>query len=223
MTEHILNPRIIENKDWATLLFVLSFVLITITKASNEGRFGDFINLIYSDKYMKVYRDPSYQNSRFSFAFFWVQCISFAFFIHLSISILNNTPKTDYLRYIQVITFFIFFILTKQLISKIIGTAFDIEENIEQFNIQKATYRTYIGLIILPFNVILFYNENISVLFPQVLLAIILIMNTLGYILAIKNYQNLIISKLFYFILYLCTLEIAPYFFMYYWYTKVSA
>ncbi|MEO8255598.1 MAG: DUF4271 domain-containing protein, partial [Flavobacterium sp.] len=32
-----------------------------------------------------------------------------------------------------------------------------------------------------------------------------------------------IFSKLFYFILYLCTLEIAPYFFMYYLFTKGSA
>ena len=220
MTEHILNPRIIENKDWATILFVLSFILITITKASNEGRFGDFINLFFSDKYIKVYRDPSHQNSRFSFTLFMVQSISFAFFIHLSMSILNNTPKSDYLHYIQTITFFIFFILTKQLISKIVGTAFDIEENIELFNLQKATYRMYIGLIILPFNVVLFYYENISILFPQIMIAIVLIMNILAYILAIKNYQNLIIRKLFYFILYLCTLEIAPYFFIYYWYTK---
>jgi hypothetical protein len=35
-----------------------------------------------------------------------------------------------------------------------------------------------------------------------------------------KNYQNIIFGKLFYFILYLCAFEIAPYYFMYYWFTK---
>ncbi|WP_395049469.1 DUF4271 domain-containing protein, partial [Flavobacterium sp.] len=40
------------------------------------------------------------------------------------------------------------------------------------------------------------------------------------YLVSIKNYQNIIFSKLFYFILYLCALEIAPYYFMYYWFTK---
>ncbi|MCD8518719.1 MAG: DUF4271 domain-containing protein, partial [Flavobacterium sp.] len=33
-------------------------------------------------------------------------------------------------------------------------------------------------------------------------------------------YQNLLLRKIFYFILYLCTLEIAPYYFIYNWFTK---
>jgi hypothetical protein len=28
MTEHLLHPRIIESKDWATILFVLAFILL---------------------------------------------------------------------------------------------------------------------------------------------------------------------------------------------------
>ena len=223
MTEHILNPRIIETKDWATALFLLSFVLITITKTTNESRFGDFINLIFSDKYVKVYRDPSHQSSSFSLILFIVQSISFSFFIHLCLCIFNNTPKSDYLHYLQVFTFFVFFILAKQLISKIVGTAFEIEENIEQFNTQKSIYRKYISLIIFPINMILFYYDNFSFIFLQSMICMVLVFSVLSYTIAIKNYQNLIIRKLFYFILYLCTLEIAPYFFIYYFYTKVSA
>ncbi|RZJ46716.1 MAG: DUF4271 domain-containing protein, partial [Flavobacterium sp.] len=44
-----------------------------------------------------------------------------------------------------------------------------------------------------------------------------------GSITPTKTYQNAIIGKLFYFILYLCALEIAPYYFMYYWITKEAA
>jgi len=223
MTEHLLHPRIIESNDWATLLFVLSFILIAITKTTNESRFGDFINLLFSDKYAKIYRDSSHLTSGFTVALFFVQAISFAFFIQLSLSVFGYASKTDYILYIQIITFVIFFILSKYLIEKIIATAFNIEEFAEQFNLQKVTYRTYIGLFILPFNIILFYHESILVIIPQTIIAIILIANLLTYIMSIKNYQNLIFSKLFYFILYLCTLEIAPYFFMYYWYTKGSA
>ena len=40
------------------------------------------------------------------------------------------------------------------------------------------------------------------------------------YLNSLKIYQKFIIGKLFYFILYLCTLEIAPYYFVYYWLTK---
>ena len=223
MIEHVLHPRITGNKDWATLLFVLSFAIIAVTKSVFENRFGDFSKLIFSDKYTKIYRDSSHLKSGFTVALFFVQVISFAFFIQLSLSHLGYASKTDWILYIQITTFLIFFILSKYLIEKIIATAFNMEEFVEQFNLQKVTYRTYIGLIILPINIILFYYDSISRNIPLFIIVIILIINVLTYLISIKNYQNLIFGKLFYFILYLCALEIAPYYFMYYWFTKGSA
>ena len=223
MIEIILHPRITENKDWATVLFVLSFAIIAITKSVFENRFGDFANLIFSNKYTKVYRDSSHLKSGFTVALFFVQVISLAFFIQISLSYFSSASKTDWLLYIQIFTFLVFFILSKYLIEKIIATSFNIEEFMEQFNLQKVTYRTYIGLFILPLNIILFYYDSFSRNIPLVIIAIIIVINILTYLISIKNYQNLIFGKLFYFILYLCALEIAPYYFMYYWFTKGSA
>ena len=220
MIEHILHPRITENKDWATVLFVLSFAIIAITKSLYENRFGDFMNLVFSDKYSKVYRDSSQLLSSFTISLFVVQIISVAFFIQLSLSSFGYAVKTDWVLFIQISTFLIFFVLSKLLIEKIIGTAFNIEEFVEQFNLQKVIYRTYISLFILPVNVILFYYDSISKNIPIVFISIILFISTITYLVSIKNYQNIIFSKLFYFILYLCTLEIAPYFFMYYLFTN---
>ncbi|MGO4904716.1 DUF4271 domain-containing protein [Flavobacterium sp. W20_MBD1_R3] len=223
MIETILHPRITETKDWATALFVLSFVIIAITKSVFENRFGDFANLLFSNKYTKVYRDSSHLKSGFTVSLFLVQVISLAFFIQISLSYFGLATKTDWLLYIQIFTFLIFFVLAKYLIEKIIATSFNIEEFMEQFNLQKVTYRTYIGLLILPFNIILFYNDSISRNIPLLIIGLILIINVITYFISIKNYQNLIFGKLFYFILYLCALEIAPYYFMYYWFTKGSA
>jgi hypothetical protein len=223
MIEHILHPRITDNKDWATFLFVLSFAIIALTKSVYENRFGDFMNLLFSDKYNKVYRDGSHLKSGFTISLFFAQVISFAFFIQLSLSLFGLASKTDFIFYIQIITFLIFFILSKYLVEKIIATAFNIEDFVEQFNMQKVTYRTYIGLIILPINIILFYYNTISRIIPLIIIATVLIINVITYLISIKKYQNLIFGKLFYFILYLCTLEIAPYFFMYYLITKGGA
>ena len=223
MIENILVPRITENKDWATVLFVLSFAIIAITKSVFENRFGDFANLIFSNKYNKVYRDSSHLRSSFTIALFFVQVISFAFFIQISLSYFGYASKTDWILYIQIVTFLTFFILAKYLIEKIIATSFEIEEFLEQFSLQKVTYRTYIGLFMLPFNIILFYYDSFSRNIPLAMLAIVLIYNVLTYFISIKNYQNIILGKLFYFILYLCALEIAPYYFMYYWFTKGTA
>ena len=220
MIENALHLRVIENKDWATILFVISFAVIAMTKSAFENRFADFAKLIYSDKYTNIYKDSSNLKSGFTISLFFVQIISLAFFIQLSLAFFGYASKTDWILYIQIITFLIFFVLSKFLIEKIIATAFEIEEFVEQFNLQKVTFRTYIGLFILPINIILFYYDSISRNILIFFIAIVLIVNIITYLVSIKNYQNIIFSKLFYFILYLCALEIAPYYFMYYCFTK---
>lgn len=220
MIDYLLQPRITENKDWATLLFLLSFIIIAFSKSVFENRFNDFINLIFSDKYIKVYKDSSHLKSGFTISLFLVQVISLAFFIQLSLHIFGYASKTDWILYIQITTFLIFFILSKFLIEKIIATSFNIEEFVEQFNLQKVTYRTYIGLFLLPIDIILFYYDSFSRSFPVIIIGLVLVINVVTYFISIKNYQNLIFGKLFYFILYLCAFEIAPYYFIYYWFTK---
>jgi hypothetical protein len=220
MIDILLHLRIIENKDWASILFVISFATIATAKSAFENRFADFLKLIYSDKYINIYKDGSQLTSYFTVSLFLVQLISFAFFIQISLSHFGNILKTDWISFIQIITFLIYFILAKFLIEKIIADAFDIEEIIEQFNNQKVIYRTYIGIFLLPLNVFLFYNDSISSDLMTILIVIVLIICVLSYLVSLKNYQNAILSKLFYFILYLCALEIAPYYFIYNWFAN---
>ena len=220
MIDNTLHLRLIENKDWATLLFFLSFATIAITKSVFANRFADFIGLIYSDKFIRVYKESSNLKSGFTIALFIIQMISLAFFIQLALSSYGLTSKTDWIVYIQIITLLLFLVLGKFLVEQIIATAFNIEEFTDLFNLQKVIFRNYIGLILLPINLILFYSENISGNLLLFLISILLIVNILTYISSIKKHQNIIFSKLFYFILYLCALEIAPYYFLYYWFTK---
>ena len=220
MIENVLHPRIIENKDWATALFILSFALIAMTKSIFENRFNEFSRLIISDKYLKVYKDSSQMMSWFTVFLFVVQLISFSFFIHLTLYQFGYVLKTDWLVYVQIFTFLTVYILSKYLIDKIIATAFDIEEFADQFNLQKVSYRTYIGVFLLPINCFLFYYDAFPRVFLLIFISIVLIINLFTYLVSLKNYQNILLGNLFYFILYLCALEIAPYYFMYYWFTK---
>ena len=211
--------RALEGKDWATVLFVLCFALIAMTKTAFEGRFSDFIRLAYSDKYLKIYREEEMTNW-FTVALFLVQVISFAFFIQLLLGYFGYVSKNDWVVYLQIFTMTGVFILGKYLVEKIIFTSFNIEEVSEQFNLQKVSYRTYLGILLLPVNIVLFYNNSISKTAIYIVIAAILVINLLTYLNSLKIYQNLIFGKLFYFILYLCALEIAPYYFMYYWFTN---
>ncbi|MDD2985426.1 DUF4271 domain-containing protein [Flavobacterium sp.] len=218
--DYILGQRVIENNDWATILFVLCFILIAITKTFFEARFNDFLKLIVTDKYTKIYKDSSFMLSWFTISLFIVQLISIAFFILLLLNYFGLASKTDWIKYIQIITLIGVFVLSKYLVEKIIATSFKIEDFIEQFNLQKVSYRTFIGVFLLPINLILYYNDVYSDFIIYSVLAIVLIVNGFTYLLSLKAYQNLLFSKMFYFILYLCALEIAPYYFMYYWFTR---
>ena len=95
MIDTIFHLRIIENKDWATILFVISFATVAITKSAFENRFADFAKLIYSDKYINIYKDGNHLNSGFTIALFFVQLISFAFFIQISFSHFIELIKID--------------------------------------------------------------------------------------------------------------------------------
>jgi hypothetical protein len=216
----ILQPRLLESKDWATYLFVLSFVLIAIAKTAFETRFSDYLKILVSDKYIKVYKDTSHLMSGFTVLLFIVQLISFSFFIQIVLFKFGYVPTIEWILYIRIISFLAVFVLSKYLIEKIIATTFNIEDFTEQFNLQKVSYRTYISMLLLPFNIYLFYNESSSNTLLICIICVILAINMYTYLVSLKIYQNLLISKMFYFILYLCALEIAPYYFIYYLITK---
>ena len=220
MMDLVAEARILQNKDWATILFVLSFIVVAVTKSSFETRFVDFSKLIFSNKYNKIYKESSQLFSWFNVALMFVLFISMAFFIQLILVAFEMGFKHDYILFIQLITICSVFVLGKFLIEKIIAVAFDFEEIIEQYNLQKVNYRTYICLCILPVNMLLYYANNLSIFVIYLLISLVLIANLVSYLNSLKIYQKFIIGKFFYFILYLCTLEIAPYYFVYYWLTK---
>jgi hypothetical protein len=216
-----LHTRILQNKDWATLVFVFSLVLIVVAKSAFESRFNDFIRLIVSDKYTKIYRESNHLMSGFNVLLFIINLISLSFFVQMIlVYFFEYGEKTDWILFVRVFTMLTVFILSKFLIEKIIAATFGIEEIIEQFNLQKVNFRTYIGLLLLPVSIILFYGNYASKSLITFIIVTLLIINLLTYLISLKNYQNLLFGKLFYFILYLCALEIAPYYFIYYLITK---
>ena len=215
-----LQDRIIENKDWATMLFVFCFFLLVVAKTRFESRFNDYIKLFFSDKYTRIYKESNHLYSGFNVLLFIINIITLSFLVLLFLNYNNHRDKADWILYIQIITYITIFILSKFLVEKIIAVIFNVEELIEQFNLQKVSYRTYFTLLLLPVVMFFYFNNFTANSLFLWLFYILLAINILIYIISLKNYQKFIFDKLFYFILYLCALEIAPYYFMYYLITK---
>lgn len=214
--ETIFNLRTIENKDWATILFLLSFVLIVFVKTRYTQKFFIYLDIFYSDKYFKLYNKGEYISSIFNILLYIFQIIIISFFIILVLDQYNICSKNNGIVYLQIITSLFVISMSKYFIEKIIAIIFEIDKIADIFNHFKMSYRSFFTLFLFPVVTLLFYN-NTNKITIYILLGIIIIYNTITYINILKFFKTKLISNLFYFILYLCTLEIAPYYFFYYW------
>ena len=206
--------------DWATLLFVLTFAVIVVTRNAFPVRFSEFIRLGGSNKYLSVYRDANNMKSGFTISMFVVQMISLSFFVHYVLNLFGHSQLDSLISFVRILSILVFFVLIKYFIEKIIAVCFGVEEFVEQYNLVKVTYRSFLGLILFPVAALLFYNHFLSNYLIWGVLAMFILTNVALFILLLKNYQNSIRQFIFYFILYLCTFEIAPYIILYHWFVN---
>jgi hypothetical protein len=215
--EILYKLRTIENKDWATLLFVVSLILIVTVKTRYSQRFFLYLDLFYSDKYFKLFNKSEYVSSSFNVLLYIVQIIAISFFIIIVLDQYTICSKYNGIVYLQIITALFVISMSKYFIEKIVAIIFEIDSIADVFNHYKMSYKSFFTLFLLPLITILYYNK-VNEIFVFILMIIVIAYNIITYINILKFFKSKLISNLFYFILYLCTLEIAPYYFIYYWF-----
>lgn len=203
--------------DWSIGLFVLAFALLAVNRLIYHVRFEEFMKLPLSDKYIKMHRDPANLKSSFTISMFAIQLVSFSFLILLFLGMKNYLNQYDWIDFIKVINFLILFVITKYLIEKIISELFDIQVFADKYNLLKVNYRTYLGIILLPLSMLMFFQPKLLNVGLLIALVMAVFINVLLFVKIYKSNRKAIMSNLFYFILYLCTLEIAPYLILYKW------
>ena len=221
MTESV---RSLDHNEWVLATFALAFFLLAMVKSTYEKRFAEFINLALSNKYIKVYRDSSNLLTSFTISIFFANLLSISLLIHLFATHFGYTisdfgfhfAKNDWVIFIRIFTLLTTFILIKYLIEKIVVTLFNIEELADQFNIQKVSYKAFTGVLFLPLLFVLFYSDTKNSTYFYYISGAFVVLNVVFYLIILRNFRKIIFRNLFYFILYLCTLEIAPYYFIYY-------
>jgi len=204
--------RSIESLDWITIILMACVVLLAVLKGWYSNRFEDFIKLPFSKNYFISKGKTETIKHPFNLLLFGIQVFSISLFFYL---FLFKENKSDPLLFLQLITGVLVFIIVKISIEKIIGNIFSIDIIIDQYVYEKLTYRNFLAIFLLLINFIFYYSispsTNMLIVFASVfgLLNIIIIYSSL------KNYRSLLYGNFFYFLLYLCTLEISPYFIVY--------
>jgi len=207
--------RDIISNELFTVLMVIGLTIIAAAKLVAPQRFNDFIYVLGNFKYLKIYAKDQKFLDKFDALLFSNLVISASIFCYL---IYQYTTETKIIS-INILFKLVFgiatFILIKVLIERLIASLFEMDKLIDQYLFQKISYKNYLGLLLLPINALLIFTIKPTLPIFYVIIALLLIVNLFGVITSFKTHQNTIKSNLFYFILYLCALEIASYVILY--------
>jgi len=198
-----------------TILILVSLLLIASAKLIYPKRFSDFTSIVVNFKYLKMYaRDQKFLDG-FEALLFGNLVIGLAIFSYQFYNKSQIVSETSELLLLKIGFAIALFILIKVLLERLISSVLNIDPIINSYLFQKISYKNFIGLILIPVNGILIYTISPNTLIFISILSVLAIVNCIGSLSFFKRNQNIIKKNLFYFILYLCALEISPYVILY--------
>jgi len=203
--------RNVDSLDWITLVIFSSFFLFVLSKYLFKNMFFNFIILPFNNKYIGLYNKKGKHITWFHILITVFQLINFSLFIYLSKEVLfaKNTHETPILFFIS-LGILIFYLLIKIGVQMLHAFVFNANDLISSIIFNRISYFNYSSCIAFLANIILTYILQDSIYVVCVAIFCILLINSIGLVNALRNHQKLISINLFYFILYLCALEIAP-------------
>ncbi len=203
-----LTLRLSQDHHWIVGIILLILIFMLIIKWNKTNYFFSYVNSFY---------DMSFFNKKFSekrrielpeVFIFLSSLLGLSFFLY----VISDNSDFNITPYLQIFLLLLIFLLSKYLIEKMVGDLFEIDPLINKYLFFKQGILSWISLFILfPFG-LLIYFQNIdnspTVTLVIALLTLLYIAKLLIYAL---SYQKHILAYWFYFILYLCAFEIAPY------------
>ncbi|WP_242203936.1 DUF4271 domain-containing protein [Aestuariivivens insulae] len=207
--------REVPSNELFTILLVTCLLMVAAAKLVSSNRFSDFIYVFTNSKYLNIYSREQKFLDKFDALLFVNLIISASIFAVLALKFFNGVDYTSINALFKITVGLGSFFLIKVLIERLIGSLFEIDSLIDAYLFQKITYKNYLGLLLLPINAFLIYSFKSSAMLFNIMLGLLFLVNITGLITSFKRHQSLIKNNFFYFILYLCALEIAPYIILY--------
>lgn len=203
--------RIIDTHDWMTVVILMALLAFTMGKYFYQTSFNNFIVLPFNNKYIYLYNKKGKLLNWFHLFMVVFQLLNFSLFFFLAQNILlENTVNEGPLIYLAFIGILVLFHIIKIAMQLMKGYIFNTQKFVKELIFNKLSYLNHSSLFVFIANVLIIYvfGPLKSVVFITIFM--IVSINFIGLFNLLKNHQKLIFSHLFYFILYLCALEIAP-------------
>ncbi|MDT0690715.1 DUF4271 domain-containing protein [Salegentibacter sp. F188] len=209
--------RQVDTTDWMTLILLTCIVMLAAIKIIYPQRFQEFMSLLTSSKFMMFKGKENQAFHPFNILMFFVNIAAVSLFLLILLNFFFPTPEDDssIIIYIRIATAYGSFVLLKMGIEKIIANVFELDEKIDYYLFRKLGYRNFISLFVLLAAILLTYSFTPTRPILYSILGFLIVSNVISLIVIYRQNQSIISINLFYFILYLCALEIAPYIILY--------
>lgn len=194
---------------------MVSLLAIAMAKYSNLLRFADFMAVLGNSKYLKIYSKEQKFIDRFDGFLFVNLALSMSIFLFYTYSVFVSQLTFELVPFLKLILAVATIMLIKTLLERLIGSLFEIDSIIDRYVFQKTTFKNYTGFVFLVANLLLLYTSGYHKIIIVITICVVFLINMVGFLTSFKSYQKTINLNLFYFLLYLCALEIAPYVLLY--------
>lgn len=203
--------RVFENIDWITIILAISVLILILNKLFFYTRFMSFISLPFNNKYIFIYGRKDIIFNWFNILWSLFMGINLTLFLYHLFKIFGFlNPQSAVLTYLIIFGLLILFFIIKISLQLMNAQIFNSNTVIEQCVFKKISYLNYSGLIMFFANILLTYVFPSSMFTIYIALILVVIINIFGWVNLLKTHRNFITSNFFYFILYLCALEISP-------------
>ncbi|MDG1571762.1 DUF4271 domain-containing protein [Robiginitalea sp. M366] len=198
--------------DWMSLIVLLSLLCLVFAKALSYNRFLNFLILPFNNKYLILNNKKGKLHSGFHISMSLFQLMNLSLFGYFAIlALVPAASRWDGLFvFWMVLGGLLAFTLVKAGIQLLGGYLFEAQTAVSFLIFQKWSYFNYSSLCLFLANLLLIYlwPQAKALLFAGFIL--MLVVNIIGAINILKMHQMFVSTRFFYFILYLCALEIAP-------------
>ena len=200
--------RDIISNDSLTIILLVSLLYVIILKRINPTIFDQNLSFKKKELINKI------SNSLLGIKTLEI-LYNFLFISNLSILItFFKNRNFELFVYYELLGFVSIFFVVKIMLDFVIGRLFSVSELMKNYIWQKLVYHNSLGILLLLFNFLIAYSIFDGYYMILISIYISLVFLLFSYCSIYFSMKKVIIKNWFYFILYLCTLEIIPYYYL---------
>ncbi|MDO5105428.1 DUF4271 domain-containing protein [Capnocytophaga sp.] len=201
---------------WIFPAFLGIFAVVALLRVAYPNHFWEYLKLPFDNKYIVIYEKKERKVQPFTVVSLFLQWISLGLFFYVWAQFLQIKTLVSHFLFLDIIIGILLFFMIKLAIQKWISSLFELKNFAKPYIFTRIAYSSYAALLMIMLLFFVMYATELKEIYFYILLLIFLVINLLSWVTIIKMNQNAIKRYIIYFILYLCTLEIAPYIFLTY-------